>query len=181
VACLPERQTENKNAKPYFDIKGLITEQGILLDSINPLFVKTVSVDGKEEVLSDYKPHGNWSVELDLFNELDLNKPNLYGKYKLDEINTDSTFTLLYTSLSSKTTQYDTLIITLGRNSKKPEKIHGVAHTSNMLFESNQVVDLAFSKINQCPVLSSSKVWRYQKLMTNQPSIFTLELKAEQP
>lgn len=174
---MPDRQTEKKNTKPYFDIEGLIAGQSILLDSISPSFLKTVSVDGKEEAIRGHNPHGGWSEELQLFNELDLNKPNLYDKYDLKETLTDTVITLLYSSLSSNTTPIDTLIITLDDASKKPLKIHGIAHTSNLLFESRQVTDLTFSKAEHGPAITSFRLVRSQKLMGNKPSLFSLYIE----
>lgn len=154
----------------------MIAGQSILLDSISPSFLKTVSVDGKEEAFSGHQPPNGWEAELLLFNELDLNSPNLIGKYDLKETLNDSSIILLYTSLSSETTPLDTLIITLDGATKKPQKIHGIAHTSNLLFESSRVVDLTFTKVNQINMLTSCRLVRSQKLIAYKPNIFSLHL-----
>ncbi len=176
MACMPGQPADKAKAKPYFDIEGLINEQAILLDSISPSFVKTVSVDGKEEAVRNNAPHGGWSEELHQLRQLDLNMANLLGKYNVQEITSDSIVKLYFTSLTSESTKIDTLIVTLHQVSKKPLKIHGFAHTANLLFENATVVDVSFSTVNQKTFIASYDLATSQKLVTQAASSFTMKV-----
>lgn len=78
---------------PYYDVKGLIDNEIMLLDSLKPSVNKTVIKDGvsEEKVLDSIE----WKNELSSFLEADINKPAWADSYEIKEENAEG---LLVTS-----------------------------------------------------------------------------------
>ncbi len=66
--------------KPYFDLRGLIESEQERLQDQNPSVEKTVVHNGKEE--KETLQIKDWSQELQLFLEADINKPVLRDSYQ---------------------------------------------------------------------------------------------------
>jgi hypothetical protein len=79
-ACEPRDMAIEDHAV-FFDINGLIEEQILLLDSLNPLLHKIAFLDGETDTAIFRPDSAGWARELDIFKELDLNRPVLRDKY----------------------------------------------------------------------------------------------------
>ncbi len=79
-ACASETETVKTNR--YFDLKGLIEKQIGLLQKQKPNVQKTILVSEKSE--NQQVTSIDWTKELELFNQVDLNKPAYVGNYDVD-------------------------------------------------------------------------------------------------
>jgi len=81
-ACVDESQVDVPlEGTPYFDLKGLVEEQILLLDSLNPEVEMLATISGKEDELTLRKDSAGWAETLKLYVEADLNKPVLQDQY----------------------------------------------------------------------------------------------------
>jgi hypothetical protein len=84
--CGPEPEaarTGQAARKPlYFDLKGFLDQQTVLLTQRKPAVEKRVTLrDGKAETTRVQQV--NWSKELQIFYQADINKPALRGTYEV--------------------------------------------------------------------------------------------------
>jgi hypothetical protein len=79
-ACSSESDAVKTNK--YFDLKRLIEKQITLLQNQKPLVQKTIFIAEKSE--NQQVKAIDWSKELELFNQADLNKPAYVSSYNVD-------------------------------------------------------------------------------------------------
>jgi hypothetical protein len=181
TACLPDPEAKAPKIQSYYDIEGLIDGQIVLLDSVNPSFLKAVVVDGNEELFQGKIANGEWSGELQILRGYDLNKPTLTDKYTISETSDSSQRTVTYISKSPGTTRIDTLALTFDDSVKKPLKIHAHTHAANSLFESGQTAEVVFSVIGNNIIMSSYRIDGWQKLLGKPASHYSISSVLELP
>ncbi|MEM6298889.1 MAG: hypothetical protein AAF740_09405 [Bacteroidota bacterium] len=76
--------------KPYFDLRGLIENEQTRLQTQNPSVEKIVIHNGKQE--KQTLQIKNWSQELQLFLEADINKPVLRDSYETQQTDNKTTY-----------------------------------------------------------------------------------------
>ncbi|GAB3299127.1 hypothetical protein [Hymenobacter tenuis] len=92
AACSPGEdatmRTNPANRRPsYFDLMGFLEQQTSLLNGRKPPVEKQVLLrNGQQEVTQVTPP--DWSKELQIFQQADINKPALRGLYQLDSTTT---------------------------------------------------------------------------------------------
>jgi hypothetical protein len=116
LASCGEKSTSK--GKPYFDIEGFFNNETIQLKKDSAYFMKSLDSDGKTDEVSNKNP--DWKVELQLFNEADINKAAFIGKMQVDTLrdNTDTTrhsYTIVYTP-KDKNIKVKELRISFNRN-----------------------------------------------------------------
>lgn len=94
-SCIRHSSESGKRYSHYFSIQGYFKKEATLLAKLDPVLVKTISVNGK---LQTKRLHSiNWINELSLFTASDINKPAWIGKYRIDS----TAFNISYTALDS--------------------------------------------------------------------------------
>lgn len=81
-ACSPI-STSKANEKRYFDLASFVQKQIDLLSNQPLLIEKKIYLDGKQQEISIDSI--NWTKELALFKEADINLPSLSGSYAIKE------------------------------------------------------------------------------------------------
>ncbi|MDZ7605189.1 MAG: hypothetical protein U5K79_06290 [Cyclobacteriaceae bacterium] len=181
TACLPEPDVKAPKIQSYYDIEGLIDGQIVLLDSVNPSFLKAAVVDGKEEHFQGKIANGEWKGELQILRGYDLNKPTLSDRYTTLETGDSSQKIVRYISKSPGTTLIDTLTLTFDNSRKKPLKIHAHTHSANSLFESGQTADVVFSVMDDDIIMKSYHIEGWQKLFGKAASHYSISSTLELP
>lgn len=92
-SCKPDNLKEGAT-KEYFDVKGYFEKKVVLLTKQHPAVTKTVVHNGTSE--SKEVKISNWTSELGLFIESDINKPAWKGRYTKSGDNG----TVIYTAVS---------------------------------------------------------------------------------
>ncbi|MBC8053265.1 MAG: hypothetical protein H7Y13_09380 [Sphingobacteriaceae bacterium] len=98
TACSGKENLDNRNH--YFDIKGYFTKEAERLQQDGPVIEKTVSQNNGAEV-KDVKLT-NWSAELELFAESDINKPAWKDSYDIVRNGPETRYVAKDTSLRTK-------------------------------------------------------------------------------
>jgi hypothetical protein len=112
-------------AMKFFDLKGYFTNEAARLTRLNPEINKTAVYNKQSETK---KVHiTNWSTELSIFSESDINKPAWRGSYKRSDAEGITTYTAIDTTLK---TQY----IIVKKQGDKVKLISIFNHTKTTLF-----------------------------------------------
>lgn len=125
AACKPDAGTVDTGMK-YFDINGYFTNDIARLNRIDNSVVKTVTHNGKSETKTVHI--SNWSSELGLFKDADINKPAWRDSYSIVK---DSTF-LLY---KAKDADLKVREILIKRNKEKINWILIYTRVQNFLYK----------------------------------------------
>lgn len=155
TAC--NNTAEQDQPPVYYDVAGFVNEQIADLTARQPAVQKTVSVDDKQ---SQQTSTGiNWSRELGLFLQVDLNKPALRNSYRIER---PDSLTYVYTlKPTEETLTVRSLTVQLAEPNGKPRRIEAVLQTDNPLYTSER--HLLFEKMPGNPSTHYS-IKGFQKL-----------------
>ena len=130
TAC--DNPAKQDQALVYYDVAGFINNQISDLSARHPAVQKTVSVDNKrsQQTTADI----NWSRELGLFSQADINKPALRNSYQIDR---PDSLTYIYTlKPTEERLTVQSLTVRLDETTRKPQQIEAVLQTDNPLYTS---------------------------------------------
>jgi hypothetical protein len=121
----------------YFDVPGYFAALSDSLSLTSAQVKKTLSVDGKSEVVQVIP--NSWKEEFAVFSAIDLNKSAYMGKYKVDSMINSEGLQIQYSSLDKKLSikQLTIQFNPVGRvNSIKAEKRdHSIVMDSEIYWE----------------------------------------------
>ncbi len=127
----PVRQNQ---PKVYYDVAGFIDRQVKGLSTQKPLVDKAVSVNQKRNQQTTRAV--DWSRELELFSQADINKPALRSSY---QIGRPDSLTYQYTlKQSEERLTVRSLTVQLDSATRQPRRIEAVLQTSNPLYSSER-------------------------------------------
>jgi hypothetical protein len=179
-SCNQPAERRQRNVMVYYDIKGLIDEQILLLDSVSPQLYKEAVINGTRE-MQLYTPEDSaWIKELEIFISADINKPMLADSYSTMERQMDSGKSLLYISRFPRATLVDTLTVLLDREGKL-QKVQAYLENANALFTSVKTLEMNFTDKYGRQVLSGYTVIGWQKMMSKDSLSFNIEAGIEYP
>jgi len=125
-------QSENKiQSKNYYDLAGLLNRQISDLSAKKPLVEKTVLLTDKQERIETKDI--NWSKELELFLQADLNKQSYQSAYIVDVKDKRVSYRLKEGEkmpVNQLTIEFD--------EKDLPKHIEATMHTNNYLYESDK-------------------------------------------
>lgn len=122
--------TDQVSQRRFEDIKGYFNQEVERLNKVKTTISKTVSRNGVSEHKKNISPE--WSTELALFSESDINKPAWSDSYK---VNTDGN-TISYIALDDEL-RTRSVVIKKSQNGKWIE-LAAVNRTSNYLYSSSE-------------------------------------------
>lgn len=131
-SCSNPAQTNQPNV--YYDVSGFVKEQIKALSAQKPLIGKTVAINEKrnEQTTRDI----NWSRELELFLQSDINKPALRSSY---QISRPDSLTYQYTLKNSEERlTVRSLLVKVDSITHQPSRIEAVLQTNNPLYASER-------------------------------------------
>jgi hypothetical protein len=129
-------RTNPANRKPgYFDVKGFLDAQVAQLSQQQPAVEKQVQLrNGQTETTRVVKT--DWSKELQIFYQADINKPALRGAYEVTNINSKQQY------LRKPGTDASVVALAVGTSSNQPkaapETLAAVIQQDNALFYSEK-------------------------------------------
>ena len=142
-ACNPE--IKEGKTKRYFDLKGLIESQIKTLNKQKPMVQKTILMSEKSE--SQLVKTIDWAKELELFIQMDLNKPAFIQSYQVDS----SSMSVNYKLKNTEKLPVKYLIISrIGENGIS---IEALVSNENYLYQTERHLKLS---------LKSNKIHDYQ-------------------
>ncbi|GAB3504534.1 hypothetical protein [Emticicia fontis] len=160
-------QSENKiQSKSYYDLAGLINQQIGDLSVKKPLVEKTVALADKQERIETKDI--DWSKELELFLQADLNKQSYQSGYTIDVKDKRTSYQLK----EGEKLPVTQLIIEFDEKDF-PKHIEATMRTSNYLYESDK--KLSADLVNN--QLKEYKIEGYQELFIGSKKNFSIEGK----
>ena len=172
--------SDENEVKTYIDIKGLMKQQLLLLDSLNKSIIKTADINGSTETSVINPDSAGWGKELQIFMEADINKPVLKDQYTVEQGLNDSLSNLLITRILSKDpadTKVDRIDLYYVGTGDDLRKLTINISEKSALFNSEKILQMEFSEMSDGIVLSNYSVRGMQKI-SMQDSI-KYEYKAE--
>lgn len=135
----------------YYDVLGFVKHQISDLSAQKPLVSKTVSVNEKRNQQNTNDV--NWSRELELFTQADINKPALRSSY---QISRPDSLTYQYTlKKSEERLTVRSLMVRFDAVTHQPRLIEAVLQTDNPLYSSERHLLLESSR-------AGGQSWRVQ-------------------
>jgi hypothetical protein len=150
------------NRKPnYFDVKGFLDSQVAELTRRQPVVEKQVRLrDGKVETTRVTKT--DWSKELQIFYQADINKPALRGAYEvLEHSNFEGVARIIYNAKATSESAVKSLLVETRVNSSIPQLIAARIEQDNPLFYSEKKLLLLVDNGR----ITEYKVYGIQKLV----------------
>jgi hypothetical protein len=137
----PEKKITAPVNNIYFDVPGFIREQVTLLQARKPTAVKTVQEAGKQ-IETKTLQNPNWTKELEVFAELDINKPAFRNAYNITR-QTSSTGSVTEIYQKKPDTDGDIQLLTVTKNAdQQVEAIRAVRESSNVLLSNSTEMQL---------------------------------------
>ncbi|UOQ54034.1 hypothetical protein [Hymenobacter cellulosivorans] len=164
TACSQEQDAARAGQparKPlYFDVKGFLDNQAALLTRQQPAVEKQVMLrDGQVETTRVEKV--DWSKELQIFYQADINKPALRGAYEAQNAPVGDTVTIAKTYRRKAGVENIVEQLRVEQNDTKKGRIEAVLTQDNPLFFSRKVLALQY----QNGLLKTYRVQGVQKLI----------------
>lgn len=151
------------NRKPdYFDVKGLLDRQVADFNRRQPTVEKQVRLrDGTTQTTRVTKT--DWSKELQIFYQADINKPALRGAYTVSAPPSGSTGQVAYVRKPEAKAAVETLMVTTttGTSTAPVEEIRAFVKQDNALFYSEKKLRLICKQGN----ITAYEVQGVQKLI----------------
>lgn len=131
-SCADSAQPNQPNV--YYDVQGYVKSQITALSAQKPLISKTVAINNNrnQQTIRDL----NWSRELELFTQADINKPALRTSYRITR---PDSLTYQYTLKNSEERlTVRSLMVQLDSRTRQPRQILAVLQTRNPLYSSER-------------------------------------------
>lgn len=158
-------ESQEGQTKKYFDLKGLIEQQIVLLKTKKPVIEKTIVMSDKSE--NKQIKAIDWTRELELFTQADLNKPAYIGSYQVDS----SAIGVKYTLKTTENLPIKFLNITkIGENAME---IEALVSSENYLYQSEKHLKLGLAKM----LITDYQIDGFQKVIFGAKKAFKINGK----
>ena len=149
-ACNPE--IKEGKIKKYFDLKGLIEIQIKTLNTQKPLVQKTILMSGKSE--SQSVKTIDWAKELELFIQMDLNKPAFIQSYQVDSSSMSVKYEL------KDTEKLPVKYLTISRVGENGLSVEALVSNENYLYQTERHLKLSLknNKIDDYQIEGFQKI-----------------------
>ncbi|MCU0471016.1 MAG: hypothetical protein MUF58_20720 [Arcicella sp.] len=133
-----QNDPKESKIKKYFDLKTIIEQQIKQLDTQKPTVKKIITIGQTTE--NQTIKISDWTKELELFTQADLNKPAYLNSYLIDSTADEIKYTI-------KTEEHlPVKYLTILRPNGSGIRIEALINTSNYLYESEKRVTLILEK-----------------------------------
>ena len=130
-SCRPEKPASVVAGTSYFDLKGYLEKEISRYSKASPIVQKTVSINAKAE--SRNIKVADWSKELAVFIDADINKSAWKGDFKLDS-------SANYVKYSSTNKKIPVKQLFVFRADDKVIKLEIILSNRNLLYQSNDTL-----------------------------------------
>ncbi|WP_229215151.1 hypothetical protein [Dyadobacter bucti] len=165
-------EVERNDVKYYYDLKGFINNQIIVLNEKKPKVTKDLIIDGHKEVSTTNDV--DWKKELELFIQSDLNKPSYQQSYTV--VRADS-LSYEYILKPGEDLPIRHLDIKLDSATHQPVAVHALLKSENKIYTSEKNISLTCTKRENLLEISSYSVAGYQKLAFMKRKSFNVSAK----
>lgn len=176
--CREVVQDKIQNTDQYFDLRGLLEEQIILLDSLRPAITKTTNIDGVEETQAIQLDSTGWATELQIFFEADINDPILRDAYQLkEETQGDSMRSESFEVKTGQNTEIKILKIDYPSETNAPAQISAVFEEKNALYDAKRALELRFERYDGENILTGYSIIGAQKMLLKDTVFYKVQVE----
>ena len=159
-ACNPE--IRESKIKRYFDLKGLIETQIKTLNIQKPFVQKTVLMSEKSE--SQLVKTIDWAKELELFIQMDINKPAFIQSYQVDSSSMGVKYVL------KNTEKLPVKYLMINRIGESGFSVEALMSNENYLYQTERHLKLVIKNSE----LSDYQIEGFQKIVFGERKIFKI-------
>lgn len=167
IGCGPPaaEQESARNTPAYYDLEGFLNRQIQYLQTTKPLVTKTVT-DGQGVAETQKVREINWERELELFKEVDLNRPAIRDYFTLTRQTDPATgyTTETYVKKPGSYTNVDFLEVELDPN-RQLRRMRAATQQDNPLLYTQRHLQLSVAPGPDQPRITSYRVQGVQKLI----------------
>ena len=179
LSCTNPVKKESDSLK-YYDLNGLIDQQLDWLIEFNPKIQKTAVLNGIPESSSMRLDSVQWTRELKIFRDADLNKPRLSLEYKVVEDLSEPTSNLkirLYEAINKEIMEVEYLKIFYVEKEEDLRKLEASVLEKNSLFSSKKTLYMTFEDDGNGSIkIKHFKIEGQQKMILLDTVKFSLEV-----
>ncbi len=126
-----------KQPDVYYDVASFVKGQIATLNALKPTVSKALDIKGQKQTQTTKAV--NWSRELELFTQADINKPAFRNSY---QISRPDSLTYQYNLKPGEKLTVQTLRVKLDSLTRQPRQIDAVLATTNPLYHSERRLSL---------------------------------------
>lgn len=173
TACRSEVEEASGQEKIFYDVRGFIETQATNLNKLKPEVIKSTAMGVEKNEVSTRDI--DWTKELELFAQADINKPSFKQSYT--ESKPDSA-TYIYVSKEGDRLPVRKLTIKVDE-SNQPLFIDALLRTENKLYSSEKNISLQCESVKSVLRIKSYRISGFQKLATMDQKPFLVDAKIE--
>lgn len=179
LSCTNSEKREVDSLK-YYDLNGLIDQQLSWLIELNPKIRKTAVLNGIPESSSMRLDSVQWTRELKIFRDADLNKSRLRQEYRIVEDLSEPTSNLkirLYEAINKEMMEVEYLKIFYVEEEDYLRKLEASVREKNALFSSKKMLYMTFEDNGNGSIkIIHFKIEGQQKMILMDTVKFSLEV-----
>ncbi|RZL36844.1 MAG: hypothetical protein EOO96_06180 [Pedobacter sp.] len=131
AGCNQREESKANTDFLYFDVSGYFKKEAVRLKKLNPDVTKAVSVNGKiEKKTIKIK---DWTKELAIFSNADINKASWKGSFKIEKSN-------LLERYTSDNKKIPVKNVSIGKTGNKVNRVEIVISNKNILYSSGDTL-----------------------------------------
>ena len=134
LGCQDKPEQQQKKELAYFDLNGYFKKESGRLSAASPYITKTVRINDSAETQKIRL--NNWTKELEIFKDADINKAAWKGMFKVNK----KADTVVYTSDDEKIPVKEVSIFYRNAIDKNPHGLRIIINNSNILYESRDTL-----------------------------------------
>ncbi|TDE11717.1 hypothetical protein [Dyadobacter psychrotolerans] len=171
LSCDDAEHKKDDQVKSFYDVRGFVEGQIILMNNERPEVSKTVSMGDEKNQVS--AKDVDWKKELELFLQADINKPAYRLSYTTQK--PDSFTTIYAVKPGEQQLPVHYLKVIVDSINQAPTCISAVLKSENKLYQSEKNIELNCVVNNTGSRIVSYKITGYQKLATMDKNPFAVK------
>ena len=164
ISCGNSQNPAVMQITPYYNVDSLIRSQVALLDSTRPSLEKYAWLEDEPDTITFSPDSAEWGRELEIFLQIDLNKPVLRDAYTVsNETGSEGEKIVAYIAKEAKDVQVDTLELYF--QGDRLRKIEGSYRDNSILFDTFRKVVLQFEDFEDAVRVRAYQIDGAQKMI----------------
>lgn len=183
AACAPEGERENEvdRIDEYFDVQGLLEQTEAQLRRKAATLEKKAEFSGEVETSTILLDSAALAEELDVFREVDINKPVFSGRYLERKEMEEGLEVTIYEADDKEELSINYLKIYRQPDTETIERIEALFSSQNILYNSTRSLSLDYGQIGNERLPLSYYVEGVQKMIFNDKEGYTIKADFQYP
>ncbi len=175
VACNIENNTPGK-IYTYYRIDSVLNIQEKLLIDHNPKLVKVAKVDDKKDSVTISLNKDGWANELEIFQDISINKPALRDSYIKDTVKSDSGRWIQYDVKPGLSDEVEIeMMQVFFNNNDDLRKVKTIYKEKGTLYDARREMEIVFE--GKPARLKGYKVQGFQKMILKDTTFYFVNAK----